>query len=274
MSPGIPTRLVQLTHPEEGRRAALVYDNELHLLATYRSVYSFARAAIDTGWKLRDLLSTDLSGVVLGYDEIYSLATPWRFLPSFDHPIEPGRCLVSSAGATWSYQGSGASLYGHGEPLPVALPSAPAGLGDLAAVYVIGPDRTPRRVGVTPGNRSRFSSIGPELTLDADLPALEGRVRVMRKRRQAWAEVLSGAGAPLLLALAAIEPDHFESADYRQPGDAHVHFFGERFFGVRKGTALKDGDEVVIEYQGLGRALRNPIQMEQPAARRVAAVPL
>jgi hypothetical protein len=275
MSPGHPTRLVQLTHPEEGRRAALVYDNELHLLATYRSVYSFARAAIDTGWRLRDLLSTDLSGVVLGYDEIYSLATPWRFLPSFDHPIEPGRCLVSAAGTSWSYQGSGASLYGHGEPLPVALPLASAAVpGDLAAVYVIGPDRAPRRVGVTPGNRSRFSSIGPELTLDADLPGVEGRARVMRKRRKAWEETLSSGGAPLLLALAAIEPDHFESADYRQPGDAHIHFFGERFFRARHGTALRDGDEVVIEYQDLGRALRNPIQMEQPAARRVAAVPL
>jgi hypothetical protein len=275
MSPGHPTRLVQLTHPEEGRRAALVYDNELHLLASYRSVYSFARAAIDTGWKLRDLLSTDLSGVVLGYDEIYSLATPWRFLPSFDHPTEPGRCIVSAAGATWSYRGSGASLYGHGEPLPVALPSAAlAAPGDLAAVYVIGPDRAPRRVGVTPGNHSRFSSIGPELTLDADLPSVEGRARVMRKRRQAWAETLSSAGAPLLLALAAIEPDHFESADFRQPGDAHVHFFGERFFGARQGTALKDGDEAVIEFENLGRALRNPIRMEQPEARRVAAVPL
>jgi hypothetical protein len=279
MSPGHPTRLVQLTHPDEGRRAALVYDNELHLLATYRSVYSFARAAIDTGWKLRDLLSTDLSGVVLSYDEIYSLATPWRFLPSFDHPIEPGRCLVSSAGATprttWNYQGSGASLYGHGEPIPVVLPGAsPATPGDLAAVYVIGPDRAPRRVGVTPGNRSRFSSIGPELTLEADLPSVEGCVRVIRKRRKVWEEMLTSAGAPLLLALAAIEPDHFESADYRQPGDAHVHFFGDRFFGAREGTTLKDGDEVVVEYENLGRALRNPIQMEQPAARRVAAVPL
>ena len=282
MSPGNPTRLVQLTHPEEGRRAALVYDDELHLLATYRSVYSFARAAIDTGWRLRDLLSTDLSGVVLSYEEIYSLATPWRFLPSFDHPLEPGRCLVSSAGMArsassrnWSYRGSGASLYGHGEPIPVALPSASlTAPGDLAAVYVIGPDRAPRRVGVTPGNRSRFSSIGPELTLDADLPSVEARVRVMRKRRKVWEETLTSAGAPLLLALAAIEPDHFESADYRQPGDAHVHFFGERLFGTRKGTTLQDGDETVIEYENLGRALRNPIRMEQPEARRVAAVPL
>src|SRR3954468_9719500 len=71
MSSGISTRLVQLTHPEEGRRAALVYSNELHLLATYRSVYSFAMTALATGWRLREMLSTDLSGIVLDYDAVH-----------------------------------------------------------------------------------------------------------------------------------------------------------------------------------------------------------
>jgi hypothetical protein len=272
MSPGTPTRLVQLKHPDEGRRAALVYDNELHLLASYRSIYSFAMAAIDTGWKLRDLLSTDLSGIVLDYAEIYSLATPWRFLPSFDHPVEPGRCLVSAAGAEWTYKGSGASLYGHGEQLPIS-PSRVVP-GELAAVYVIGPDGAPRRVGVTPGNSSRCSAIGPELTLDADLPHVAGSVKVTRAGLDVWSEILSGGEAPLLLALAAIEPDLFESADLRRPGDAHVHFFGARLFGTRLGMAAGDGDEAVVEIQGLGRALHNPIRIEQPAARRMAAVPL
>ncbi len=272
MSPGIPTRLVQLNHPDEGRRAALVYDNELHLLATYRSVYSFALAAIDTGWKLRELLSTDLSGIVLDYAEIYSLATPWRFLPSFDHPVEPGRCLVSAAGAEWTYKGSGASLYGHGERLPVS----PQGVvpGELAAVYIIGPDGAPRRVGVTPGNSARHSAIGPELTLDADLPRVAGSVKVIRAGREVRSEAISGGEAPLLLALAAIEPDLFESADLRRPGDAHVHFFGARLWGGRSCLAAENGDEAVVEFQSLGKALRNPIRIEQPAARRMAAVPL
>jgi hypothetical protein len=280
MSPGIPTRLVQLTHPVEGRRAALVYDNELHLLATYRSVYSFALAAIDTGWKLRELLSADLSGVVMDYAEIYSLATPWRFLPSFDHPHEPGRCLVSAAGPKWTYKGSGASLCGHGEQLPVSTGGMMAqALGELAAVYVIGPGGAPRRVGITPGNCSRSSAIGPELTLDADLPRVALNAKVIRAGREVWSEVISGGEAPLLLALAAIEPDLFESADLRRPGDAHIHFFGARLFdgqrfGARPRIAAEDGDEAVVEFQGLGRALRNPTRMEQPSAQRIAAVPL
>ena len=69
--------------------------DELCLLATFRTVYAFATAAIETGQELRDLLSTDLSGIVLDYQEVYALKSAWRFLPSFDHPQEPGRCLVS-----------------------------------------------------------------------------------------------------------------------------------------------------------------------------------
>jgi hypothetical protein len=293
MSPGIPTRLVQLTHPDEGRRAAVVYGNELHLLATYRSIYSFALAAVETGWKLRDLLSTDLSGIVLDYEEIYALATPWRFLPCFDHPDEPARCLVSAAGSgselrdTWSYKGSGTSLVGHGELL--AAPGLSGAAGGLAGVYVIGSGGAPRRVGITLGHCARSIAIGPELVVDATLPKLDGMTKVMRAGREIAAWPISGGGVPLPLALAAIEPDHFQCAGHRRPGDAHIHFFGERLFGEhllgehssgaqsfssRPPLAVEEGDEVEIRIEDLGKPLRNPIQLEQLVRHRVAAVPL
>lgn len=266
MSSGLPTRLVQLAHPDEGQRAALVHHNELHLLASYRSVYSFAQAALDTGWKLRDLLSTDLSGIVLDYDEVYRLATPWRFRSCFDHPEEPGRCLVSSAGPPWQYIASGASLRGHGDFLPV--PGSP----DLAAVYLIARDGLPRRIGVTPGLRGRISALGPELILDPALPRLKGIAKGFHDAADAANELL--AEVPLLLALASIEPDHFESADFRRPGDVHIHFFGERLFGSNRPIESVDGDQVEVEFEGLGRALRNTIRFEEPLARRVAAIQL
>jgi hypothetical protein len=279
MSPGISTRLVQLLHPDEGRRAALVYESKLHLLASYRSLYSFALAALDTGWKLRDLLSTDLSGIELDYDAVYALTTPWRFLPCFDQPDEPGRCLLSAAGPPWRYIGSGAGLRGHGDELPSASP-------DLAAAYVIGHDGAPRRIGVTTGVTSggtlgqpaRFGSIGPELILDAALPQLEGVVTILRGGRQIATWSVSNRSVPLPIALASIEPDHFESADFRRPGDTHIHFFGERLFNAHLGgaapaTAPAEDDEVVVEFQGLGRPLRNPIRAQHSAA-RVAAVQL
>src|SRR5579862_5367575 len=95
-----PTRLVQLDHPGFGRRVALVDGNDLHLLGTYRSAYAFAQVALETGHKMRDLLSSDLSGIALDYPQVWALETEWRFLPSFDHPTEPGRCIVSGAAMT------------------------------------------------------------------------------------------------------------------------------------------------------------------------------
>jgi hypothetical protein len=273
MSSGISTRLVQLTHPDEGRRVALVYSNQLHLLATYRSVYSFALAALDTGWKLRDMLSTDLSGIELDYAEIHSLATPWRFLPSFDHPDEPGRCLVSAAGPPWRYLGSGASLRAHGDSVPEA------GCGDLAAVYIIDRQGAPHRVGVTLGQASlsataRSSVLGPELTLDADLARVDSTVKVIRAGRETWSQSYTGGNVPLAWVLASVEPDHFEAADSRRFGDAHVHFFTERVFGPREPIPAQEEDELVIEFPGLGCPLHNQFRVEHTAARRVAATPL
>jgi hypothetical protein len=93
-------RLAQIANPSFGRRVALVEDSTLHLLGTHRSVYAFARVAIDTGCPLQELILSDVSDVSLDYDEVYSLKTDWSFLPSFDHPDEPARCLVSGTGLT------------------------------------------------------------------------------------------------------------------------------------------------------------------------------
>ena len=188
------TRLIQIIHPEYGRRAALINGDELHLLSTYRTAYAFAMAAIETGQKLRDLLSTDLSGIVLDYREVYALRSGWRFLPSFDHPTQTSCCLVSgcanahgpgasrAAAPAWFTKGNGMHLRAHGEPLT----SRGSEEAELAAVYLIRPDGVPRRVGLTPGNefadaamasedprllsraKLRTCAIGPELVLDAE----------------------------------------------------------------------------------------------------------
>jgi hypothetical protein len=94
------TRLVQIANPAYGRRVALVEDSTLQLLGTHRSIYAFALAAIETGRQLQELILSDLLDISLPYDEVYSLHSNWTFLPSFDHPEEPARCLVSGTGLT------------------------------------------------------------------------------------------------------------------------------------------------------------------------------
>jgi hypothetical protein len=296
------TRIVQIIHPDYGRRVALVNGaTELHLLSTYRTAYAFAMAAIETGQKLRDLLSTDLSGFVLDYGEVYALRSGWRFLPSFDHPDHTACCLVSGCANThgpaadsvpaappWFTKGNGLHLRAHGEAL--TIPSFAAGgaeEAELAAIYLIGPDGVPRRVGLTPGNefadpitagrdprllaraKLRNCAIGPELALDAEFDDVAGSVAVERSidgvRSTIWTKKIRTGQRHTAFRLAQIEQHHFEFEPHRIPGDVHVHFLGGSVSSYGEGVILGEGDEVVIQWAGFGLPLRNSIQRE-PAA--------
>jgi len=296
------TRLVQIIHPDYGRRVALVNgDDELHLLSTYRTAYAFAMAAIETGQKLRDLLSTDLSGIVLDYREVYELRSGWRFLPSFDHPDHTACCLVSGCanahGAVngtspsappWFTKGNGMHLRAHREPL--TIPSFACGgaeEAELAAVYLIGPDGVPKRVGLTPGNefadpamplqdarllsraKLRNCAIGPELVLDAEFQDVAGSVGIERGGATIWSKEIRTGEKHTAFRLAQIEQHHFEFEPHRIPGDVHIHFLGGSVSSFGDGVILEEGDEAVIQWEGFGRALRNPIERE-PAATRSA----
>lgn len=291
------TRLVQIIHPEYGRRVALVNGDELHLLSTYRTAYGFAAAAIETGQKLRDLLSTDLSGIVLDYREVYALRSGWRFLPSFDHPQETSCCLVSGCanahGAVsaaspeappWFTKGNGMHLRAHGEPLTIpASACGGAEEAEIVAVYLIGPDGAPRRVGLTPGNefadpamaaqdarllsraKLRTCSIGPELALDAEFQDVAGSVAVERSGAPIWSKAIRTGEKHTAFRLEQIEQHHFEFEPHRIPGDVHVHFLGGSVCSYGDGFVLEERDEVVIQWDGFGLPLRNRI-VREPAA--------
>jgi hypothetical protein len=220
-------------------------------------------------------LSTDLSGVVLDYEQVHTLQTPWRFLPAFDHPREPGSCLVAGlTDAGWEYRGSGESLTGHGELLPFPGPGAAIRAPELAAAYVVGYDGAPRRVGVAVGICGpSFSALGPELIAELSFGAEQtGSVRLLREGREIRNETIRReASAPVADVLAAIEPDHFRRAGHRSRGNAHICFFGSKLLAVES-PEVEDKDEVVVEFSDLGRALRASIQVEE--AKPVTARPL
>jgi hypothetical protein len=319
------TRLVQIEHPEEGRRVALVDGEQLHLLATHRSIYGFATSAIQTGLPLERLIASDASGPTLAYDETYSLRSEWRFLPAFDHPFEPSRCLVSgtglshlSSGATrattqedtkitdgmrlyqagvengrpapgtvgavpeWFSKGSGTILRGHGDALLV--PNYALGGGEeaeIVAVYLVDPAGVPRRIGFAPGNefsdhrtrklnslyhsgaKHRACSIGPELTIGVAFHSIRGTVSIDRSGERVWSREIATGEEHMCHSLANLEHHHFKYVDHRRPGDAHVHFLGATAFSFAAGFAIEDGDEVAIEFEGFGRALRNPVKFDR-----------
>lgn len=92
--------LIQLNHPSEGRRAAIVDGDRLLLLGKHRTLYDCALAAIARGVTMEAEALADSREGELDYDEVYGGQSPWRLLPSFDHPDDPARCLVSGTGLT------------------------------------------------------------------------------------------------------------------------------------------------------------------------------
>jgi hypothetical protein len=287
-----PTRLVQIIHPDYSRRIALVRGSELHLLSTYRTAYHFATAAIKMGAPMRELLSTDLSGIVLDYDEVHALRSGWSFLPSFDHPQDLARCIVSGCANAhtgsregrpdappWFYKGNGAHLRAHGEALTIpGFAASGAEEAELAGVWIIAPDGNPVRVGLTPGNefadpamassdprllshaKLRTCSIGPELVLDPDFTDVGGLVRVERAGKRIWSREVATGEDHTQFALAEVEEHHFKYFPHRVPGDAHVHYLGGSVSSYGDGIRLEHGDHVVVEWDGYGRPLRNLIE--------------
>jgi len=188
-------------------------------------------------------------------------------------------------------------LRAHGEPLTIpAFASGGAEEAELAAVYLIGPDGVPRRVGLTPGNefadpamaqpdarllsrsKLRTCGIGPELVLDAEFQDVAGSVSVERAidgvRSPIWSREIRTGETHTAFRLDEIEQHHFEFEAHRIPGDAHVHFLGGSVSSFGDGVVLEDGDEAVIQWEGFGRPLRNPIQRERENTHTAAVLPL
>lgn len=318
-------RLVQISHTSFGRRVGLVDGGTLRLLGTHRSIYAFALAAIDTGCRLEELILSDVSDLSLNYDEVYALQSGWSFLPSFDHPEEPSRCLVSGTGLThlasaanrdamhaaatvtdsmrmyqlgvergrpapgeagaapeWFYKGTGAILRGHGAALIVPHFAGDGGEEpEVAAVYVIDGQGAPRRVGMTTANefsdhqiekqnylylahsKLRPCAIGPELVLGPEFSLVTGTVTIERGGSVLWTKEIATGDQQMCHSLANIEHHHFKYGPHRRPGDVHVHFLGAGAFSFGEGITLEDGDEMIIQWTGYGRPLRNRIEIEK-----------
>ena len=107
-------RLVQITHPAEGRRVAVVEEPSLRLLQSYASLYACAMDALERGESLAERVRADAGETTLDYDAVYEGRSEWRLLPAFDHPEEPGRCLVSGTGLTHRKSAANRDAMHHG----------------------------------------------------------------------------------------------------------------------------------------------------------------
>jgi len=201
----------------------------------------------------------------------------------FELGIAGGRPKVGEIGAApeWFFKGHGGILQHPSEPLTVPAHAEDGGEeAEIAGIYVIANDGTPHRVGMCAGNefsdhrferhnylnlagsKLRQCSIGPELVVGADFRSVAGEVSIERDGMTFWKKQIETGEENMSHSLANLEHHHFKFEGHRTPGSVHVHFFGAHSLSFGEGIELKDGDWMQVKFEGFGRALRNPVHIE------------
>jgi len=207
--------------------------------------------------------------------------------------VEGGRPDRPGAGVQpeWFYKGDGSCIVGPEAPLVSPAFARDAGEEpEIAGLYVIASDGRPMRIGFALGNeftdhvterenylwlahaKLRSLSLGGEL-LAGDLPAdIKGVSRIVRDGRILWEKAFLTGEANMSHSIANLEHHHFKYANFRRPGDVHVHFFGTSTLSFTDGVTTQAGDMFEIEADAFARPLRNPIALASEETISVGAL--
>jgi hypothetical protein len=180
----------------------------------------------------------------------------------------------------WFYKGTGTALKAHGEYLEVPPYGNDGGEEpEIAGLYVIDKAGNPYRVGFCTGNefsdhvmekknylylapsKLRQCAIGPEIVIDAGFESFTGTVSVSRDGKILWESPINSGEANMAHNLSNLEYHHFKYEGHRVPLQAHVHFFGADVFSFGNKIMLQDNDEMSVEWNGMGRALKNRLKI-------------
>ena len=203
----------------------------------------------------------------------------------FNLGLENGKPAPGREGAQpeWFYKGDGSIVVAPEAPL--LSPSFAQDGGEepeIVGLYVIGPDGTPFRLGYALGNefsdhvterfnylwlahsKLRACSYGPELRA-GELPAsVVGRSRIRRGNELIWDATFMSGEDNMSHRIDNLERHHFKYAQFRRPGDVHVHFFGTATASFSVELKTQAGDVFEIEADAFLLPLRNPVGESLP----------
>ena len=210
-----------------------------------------------------------------------STEKPTDSMQIYQWGVEGGSPQKGSIGIQpeWFHKGNGSMLKAHGEPLEIPPFANDGGEEpELAGAYLIDAQGDPWRIGFTTSNefsdhimekknylylapsKLRNCSIGPELVLDEDFLELQGTVKILRKDEPVWSSVIHTGQKNMAHSLDNLEYHHFKYPCHRIPLQAHIHFFGADAFSFGSQIALEDADVMEVSWEGMGRALQNPVK--------------
>jgi len=236
-------------------------------------------------------------GSAEGRDKMHKAAAsaekPTDSMRMFLMGVEGGKPKPGEVGAQpeWFYKGDGSSVIGPEAPLVSPAFAQDGGEEpEIAAIYVVGPDGTPFRLGFALGNefsdhvterhnylwlahsKLRPASIGPEL-LVGPLPGhVEGSSRIRRGEEVIWEKPFLSGEDNMSHTIANLEHHHFKYELCRRPGDVHVHFFGTATLSFSDGIKPEAGDVFEIEAKPFRFPLRNRLKIAAEAPSTVKAL--
>jgi len=84
-----------------------------------------------------------------------------------------------------------------------------------------------------------------------------GESRLIRDGKTIWKKPFLSGETNMSHTVANLEFHHFKYAQFRRPGDVHIHFFGAATLSFADGIRTEPGDLFEIEMQEFGAPLRN-----------------
>ena len=196
--------------------------------------------------------------------------------------LDGGKPAVGAIGIApeWFYKGDGSCIVAPEHPIELPAYAEDGGEeSEVVGLYVIGDHGEPLRVGFALGNeysdhklerqnylylahsKLRQCSFGPELFIGALPNHIEGHARITRNGETVWSSDWLSGEANMSHTIANLEHHHFKYANFRRPGDVHVHYYGAAVLSCLSGFAAQDGDVFEISSDVFGRALRSPLQV-------------
>ena len=188
---------------------------------------------------------------------------------------EPGETGVQPE---WFYKGDGSGIVATGEPLIAPGFALDGGEEpEIAGVYLIDRAGAPHRLGFCLANefsdhvmerqnylylahsKLRPAALGAEL-LTGPMPAdIRGASRIRRAGGVLWERPFLSGESNMSHTVGNLEYHHFKYAQFRRPGDVHVHFFGTATLSCTDGVNTAAGDVFEVDAAPFLIPLRNPL---------------
>jgi hypothetical protein len=213
----------------------------------------------------------------------------------FEWGREKGRPSPGEIGIApeWFYKGDASVICAPFAPLTIPGHAEDGGEeGEVAAIYIVGNDGTPHRIGMCIGNefsdhvferrnylnlagsKLRVCSLGPEIVIGSAFTDVHGTVRILRNNVPIWEKNIRTGEDNMAHSLANLEHHHFKFEGHRQPGMLHVHFLGADALSFGDNMRLAGGDITEISFEGFGRPLINTIAIDKPMSSAIRVQPM